>query len=245
MTPFLRCFLILYISFYFYNCNDRNTSECKIAGTGGSLSRFAINGDYLYVLSYSQLFIVKISDPEKPSFVKVSHMGAVMETTFLFKNYLMLGSTTGMFIYDLTTPENPTYVSDFTHARSCDPVVAEGNYAYVTLRAGCGINAVNQLDILDISDIKNPKLVKTYPMKSPFGLGIDNQYLFICDMQDGLMIYDVQNPSNISLLNRIQDITPYDIILTNPKATLTGSGGVYQYNYERIGSISLLSRITK
>ena len=223
MTPFLRCFLILYISFYFYNCNDRNTSECKVAGTGGSLSRFAINGDYLYVLSYSQLFIVKISDPEKPSFVKGSHMGAVMETTFLFKNYLMLGSTTGMFIYDLTTPENPTYVSDFTHARSCDPVVAEGNYAYVTLRAGCGINAVNQLDILDISDIKNPKLVKTYP----------------------IMIYDVQNPSNISLLNRIQDITPYDIILTNPKATLTGSGGVYQYNYERIGSISLLSRITK
>lgn len=215
------------------------------SGTGGSLARFAINGDYLYVLSYSQLFTVKISNPEKPSFVKVSNLDAVMETAFLFKTYLMLGSTTGMFIYDLTTPENPTYVSKFTHARSCDPVVAQGNYAYVTLRAGCGTNAVNQLDILDISDIKNPRLVKSYPMKNPFGLGIDNQYLFICDLQDGLMIYDVQNPSNISLLNRIQDTTPYDIILTNPKATLTGSGGVYQYNYTSISNITLISKIPK
>lgn len=215
------------------------------SGTGGSLARFAINGDYLYVLSYSQLFTVKISNPEKPSFVKVSNLEAVMETAFLFKTYLMLGSTTGMFIYDLTTPENPTYVSKFTHARSCDPVVAQGNYAYVTLRAGCGTNAVNQLDILDISDIKNPRLVKSYPMKNPFGLGIDNQYLFICDLQDGLMIYDVQNPSNISLLNRIQDTTPYDIILTNPKATLTGSGGVYQYNYTSISNITLISKIPK
>ncbi|HRG73077.1 MAG TPA: hypothetical protein PLX69_00815 [Leptospiraceae bacterium] len=215
------------------------------SGTGGSLARFAINGDYLYVLSYSQLFTVKISNPEKPSFVKVSNLDAVMETAFLFKTYLMLGSTTGMFIYDLTTPENPTYVSKFTHARSCDPVVAQGNYAYVTLRAGCGTNAVNQLDILDISDIKNPKLVKSYPMKNPFGLGIDNQYLFICDLQDGLMIYDVQNPSNISLLNRIQDTTPYDIILTNPKATLTGSGGVYQYDYTSISNITLISKISK
>ena len=215
------------------------------SGTGGSLARFAINGDYLYVLSYSQLFTVKISNPEKPSFTKVSNLDAVMETAFLFKTYLMLGSTTGMFIYDLTTPENPTYVSKFTHARSCDPVVAQGNYAYVTLRAGCGTNAVNQLDILDISDIKSPRLVKSYPMTNPFGLGIDNQYLFICDLQDGLMIYDIQNPSNISLLNRIQDTTPYDIILTNPKATLTGSGGVYQYNYTSISNITLISKIPK
>jgi hypothetical protein len=215
------------------------------SGTGGSLARFAINGNYLYVLSYSQLFTVKISNPEKPSFVKVSNLEAVMETAFLFKTYLMLGSTTGMFIYDLTTPENPTYVSKFTHARSCDPVVAQGNYAYVTLRAGCGTNAVNQLDILDISDIKSPRLVKSYPMTNPFGLGIDNQYLFICDLQDGLMVYDIQNPSNISLLNRIQDTTPYDIILTNPKATLTGSGGVYQYNYTSISNITLISKIPK
>lgn len=215
------------------------------SGTGGSLARFAINGDYLYVLSYSQLFTVKISNPEKPSFTKVSNLDAVMETAFLFKTYLMLGSTTGMFIYDLTTPENPTYVSKFTHARSCDPVVAQGNYAYVTLRAGCETNAVNQLDILDISDIKSPRLVKSYPMTNPFGLGIDNQYLFICDLQDGLMVYDIQNPSNISLLNRIQDTTPYDIILTNPKATLTGSGGVYQYNYTSISNITLISKIPK
>lgn len=191
----MKPFLILCILFSIYNCNDRNTSECKIAGVG------------------------------------VSSFSSRPATT--------TSATTASASTSL-----PYYTSEIKKDLTRS-LLSPGNYAYVTLRAGCETNAVNQLDILDISDIKSPRLVKSYPMTNPFGLGIDNQYLFICDLQDGLMVYDIQNPSNISLLNRIQDTTPYDIILTNPKATLTGSGGVYQYNYTSISNITLISKIPK
>ena len=47
-----------------------------------------------------------------------------VETIYPFKDKLFIGSNNGMYIYDInSSPGNPVKVGEFTHARSCDPVL--------------------------------------------------------------------------------------------------------------------------
>ncbi|MDH3571113.1 MAG: hypothetical protein OER89_13170, partial [Gemmatimonadota bacterium] len=191
--------------------------------------------------------LVRIDDPVNPSLWSTVDVGWGIETIFPYGNYLFIGSTTGMFIYDNTDPENPTKLSAFAHVTSCDPVVAHGDYAYVTLRAGnlCGGGA-NQLDILDITDLTNPLLVESYGMQGPFGLGIDGATLFVCDGRAGLKVYDVTDPMNIDLLAFETANETYDVILIPPLAIVVGPDGLHQYDYTDVattGELVLLSHL--
>ncbi len=69
---------------------------------------------------------------------------------------------------DATNGKNPSSEGQFAHTRSCDPVIADEKYAYVTLRSGnqC-MGFTNQLEILDISDLNSPSLISTYLLTNP------------------------------------------------------------------------------
>lgn len=223
------------------------TNRSDATGTGGSMARFTIVEPFLYALHESYIQLVRIDDPVNPSLWSTVDVGWGIETIFPYGNQLFIGSTTGMFIYDNTDPENPTRLSQFAHVTSCDPVVAQGDYAYVTLRAGsfCG-GGVNRLDILDITDLTDPVMVETYSMQGPFGLGIDGSTLFVCDGVAGLKVYDVTDPKNIDLLAFETSNETYDVILIPPLAIVVGPDGLDQYDYSDVattGELVLLSHI--
>ena len=169
-----------------------------------------------------------------------------METLFLLGEKLFVGTTTGMLIYDVSDATKPGLISHYDHITACDPVVADENYAYVTLRSGtrCA-NGRNLLEVIDISSIKNPYLVKSYPMYNPHGLGIDGDLLFICDGTAGLKIYDKSDP--LEIINRkiahYPDFNTYDVIPMNGTLMLVGEKGIYQYDYSNPQNIVELSRI--
>ena len=226
---------------------DRSAAPTAPTGTGGSMARFTIIEPYLYALHDSYIQLVRIDDPDNPSLWSTVDVGWGIETIFPYGNYLFIGSTTGMFIYDNTNPENPTQLSAFAHVTSCDPVVAQGDYAYVTLRAGsfCG-GGVNRLDILDITDLTNPLMVESYAMQGPFGLGIDGSTLFVCDGVAGLKVYDVTDPMNIDLIAFETNNETYDVILIPPLAIVVGPDGLDQYDYTDVattGELVLLSHL--
>ena len=216
-------------------------------GFGGSMARFTIIEPYLYALHDSYIQLVRIEDPVNPSLWSTVDVGWGIETIFPYGDYLFIGSTTGMFIYDNTNPENPRQLSAFAHVTSCDPVVAQGDYAYVTLRAGsfCG-GGVNRLDILDIADLTNPQMVESYAMQGPFGLGIDGSTLFVCDGVAGLKVYDATDPMNIDLIAFETNNETYDVILIPPVAIVVGPDGLDQYDYTDVattGELVLLSHL--
>jgi hypothetical protein len=215
-------------------------------GMAGSMSRFALTPDYLYALDGSFLNIIEVKNATAPENRNQVSVNWDTETLFHYENTLFVGSQTGMYIMSLQEPEWPSLVKKYEHVRSCDPVVVEGDYAYVTLRDGntCA-GFVNQLEVIDISTLEDPKLLHTYPMTHPFGLGIDNGTLFICDDDDGLKIFDASDVSKISesLLAQYQDINAYDIIPFQNIAMVIGSDGLYQYDYSDLSSIKLISQI--
>ena len=167
-------------------------------GQGGSLARFKIVGDHLYAVDSHTINVFDITDLENPVEGQDVFAGFDIETIFNRGDHLFLGSMRGMYIYDISTPGIPEFVSEFQHGTACDPVVVDGDYAYVTLRGGnfCGATE-SGLYIVDISTIENPELVKIYPMDEPYGLGIKDEKLFICDGSSGLKVYDKTDVMNL------------------------------------------------
>lgn len=212
-------------------------------GTGGSMARFTIVDSHLYTVTANSLDVYNISSPQSPAFTSKLELGWGIETIYPFKSKLFIGSNTGMFIYDITNPSKPAKQGQFNHVRTCDPVIADDNFAYVTLRTGTGCpGATNQLDVLDIKDIFNPSLVKTYPMSNPHGLSKDGNLLFICDGKEGLKIYNAANANAITLVKHISGLDTYDVIAWNDIAIVSAADGLYQYDYSDPNNIGLLSK---
>jgi hypothetical protein len=217
------------------------------AGIGGSMARFMLNEKYLYVIALPfRLKTVDVESTLQMAIIDSVDVPRNMETLFRLENKLFIGTTTGMLIFGLENPEMPRQISSYDHITACDPVVVDGQYAYVTLRTGTMCtNGQNLLEVIDISSIENPYLVKSYPMFNPHGLGVDGDLLFICDGAAGLKIYNKTDPMSIitNQLAHYPDFNTFDVIPLNGVLMLVGPGGIYQYNYTDPLNITQISHI--
>jgi hypothetical protein len=213
-------------------------------GLGGSMARFTIVNNYMYAVDHHNLRSISISNAADPVMAGSINAGWDIETIYPFKNKLFLGSMGGLFIFDITNQANPVQQGNFTHARACDPVIADDNNAFVTLRAGttCG-PANNELDVINIQNLQSPALLKTYPMTGPYGLAKDNNLLFICDGTAGLKIYNASDVMDLQLIKTISNIETSDVIAWNNIALVVAKDGLYQYDYSDSNNIRLLSKI--
>lgn len=198
---------------------------------GGSLARFAVVGDFLYTVSASQLTTFNLQNPQVPSKVNSSALSFYTETIFPYGNALLLGTDNGMFVYDITTPQNPTQKTFFQHIKSCDPVVAQANYAYLTLNTAsqrCS-NGYNQLQIVDIGNLLSPRWVKSIDLYNPRGLDIANDTLYVCD--NGLRIFDMTDKSNPQELKYYQNYstTFNDVICHQGLIMVIADNGLHQF----------------
>ncbi len=158
-----------------------------------------------------------------------------------------------------STPSAPTFVSRVSHMRSCDPVVASGNFAFVTLNTStgswCGMRG-DVLQIYDIADSSSPRLILEQSMSSPRGLAVDgeNSLVFVCD--NGMVrafdfdaagydpddYYSRVSVSQKFVSNEMPDvrrIDAYDCIALDPVLPNTlgtllviGADGLYQLGYD-------------
>ena len=208
-----------------------NIGSAPSVGTGGSMARFTIYQDYLYTVDNNNLYTFDISAVETPSQINTTEVGWGIETIYPYEDKLFIGSNRGMFIFDNSNPTQPVELSSFAHVQSCDPVVVEGDRAYVTLRGGTRCRSIsNQLDILDISDLTNPQLITTHLMDNPHGLAIDGTTLYLCDGASGLKVFDVEKDEKIKLLDK-EEFNTYDVIaLPGDLLLVIGSDGLYQYS---------------
>ena len=127
----------------------------------------------------------------------------------------------------LENPENPQFLSNAQHVTACYPVVANNTHAYVTLHSTnfCG-NNTNVLQVYDTSALTNPVLIHQRNLIFPRGLGLYNDYLFICD--DVIKIFSIQNPAEPILVGSIQ-LNCFDVIINGNKLYAIGQNGLYLY----------------
>lgn len=216
------------------------------AGIGGSMATFTIYDNYLYTIDQSDLTIINISNLTTPLVHSKEYIGWGIETLFPYMDKLFIGANNGMYIYDNSNPADPELLTLYQHMTSCDPVVVQGDYAYVTLRSGNTCSGFsNQLEVININDLTNPQLEEVYPMYNPHGLGIDGDALFICDGQAGLKIYDASDIHAIgdNIKAQYANINALDVIPYNDVLMMIGEDGLFQYDYTDLENIVLLSEI--
>jgi hypothetical protein len=184
-------------------------------GAGGSTARFTIVGNYLYVVDHTSLKSFNISNPNTPVYKTKTQIGINIETIFPYQDKLFIGSSSTMYIYSLTDPEKPVQLAraEYTIRMACDPVVARDSVAYATLRGSgpCG-GSQSALVVFNIKNMSSPQQVGTIMLSSPYGLGMKNNALYVCEGAGGLRVFDITNAYNPLSAGAISNKTFYDVI---------------------------------
>jgi len=95
------------------------------------------------------------------------------------------------------------------------------------------------------TDYKNNTLVASYPLSSPYGLGIDDEILFVCDGDAGLKVYNVADKLHVdsNQLAVFPNIKTYDVIPVNGYLFMIGDDGFYLYDYSNVKDIKQIGHI--
>ncbi|MGN6618479.1 MAG: LVIVD repeat-containing protein [Ilyomonas sp.] len=232
--------------FFSYSNSQQTPVNAPVNGIGGSMARFALLKDRMYTISDADLKVFNTTDASDPKYVKaVSLMQGSIETIFPYDDKLFIGSQTGMYIYDASNADSPVKLGEFNHVRTCDPVITDGKYAYVTLSGGGACAGFeNELDILDISNLFNPYMINSYQLTNPKGLSKDGNLLFICDGADGLKVFNAADVKNLLQLTQVQGMSTYDVIAQNGIAIVVAEDGLYFIDYKNTSNIKMVSKIS-
>ncbi len=239
------------------NATNARTTATPQGGSGiaGSMARFLLVDDHLFAISNTEE--VRVFQVQGSAAVMVNTFfpardaggWSTIETLFEFNDRLFIGSNNGMYTYDVSNPASPRYLSMHEHFTACDPVVANDEYAFITLRGGntCGGVTQDMLEIVDISDIMRPSTVEEVWMSNPHGLAIDNEdeLVFVCDGTAGLKVYNYSERGRVgqNKLAEVNDMQTYDVISFRNILHVIGTDGLRQYEYNSSGNLQTLSTI--
>jgi hypothetical protein len=219
----------------------------SITVKSGSMARFGVYANYLYLANDYRLHVINIANPDRPAQEGAIPAGSAIETMFIHDRHLFMGTPDGMIVYTLKVPSVPQQIGRYLHITSCDPVVVQDSLAYVTLRSGTLCNGgVNRLDVVKMTDGYSAyELVASYGMTNPHGLGLDGHTLFICDGRDGLKIFDATDYAAITdnLIAHFPEIRTYDVIPANHYLFMIGDDGFYLYDYSDLKHIRQIGHI--
>ncbi len=244
----MKNILLSLLCLSFFSCGkDTLIGDSSTTGTGGSLARFIIVNDMMYVVTPDSLKTFSVSNALDPRLMNAQRIGwntgGDIETIFAFNNRLFIGSRTGMFLYSFKSGGVPKFEGQFQHTWGCDPVVANDTLAFVTLRNGrsctAGLFEANELHVLDVKNVNYPKLLKTYPMTYPAGMGLDGKTLFVCD--NGLRIFDISSPLSMTQLNYLPKIDAVDVIAANGTLLIIGEKKLTQLDYRDLKNVKTIS----
>lgn len=240
MNTIFKSILVMSLLLTVIACVTESDSD---SGIGGSTARFVIQHDHLITIENEYMQVFSLANPHEPELVQqfTVSWGTVLETIYPYEsNRVLIGSNNGAFIMDHTTPGDLKTIMVANHTTSCDPVIADGDYMYVTLRNGreCGAlrdaDGVNQLLVYDISALGNidpdssvpsqAELLTTIELDQPWGLGINDDSLFVC-VENGVVEFDISTPSSP------QQIGDYsapcnDLIASTDPMILTSDDGI-------------------
>lgn len=252
MNKIITFLFLCVLAAIFHSCADSDSpGSANIGGQGGSMARFALNNDYLYIAGAESLKVVDITTASRPQPLKLGdqNTGTGVETFLVKDSLLFITSQNGMHIYSISRQGIPQEISTINHIRGRNPFAVQDGYVYVTLNSNNIFNdrQSNQLVVYDIKHPKIPLLIHDGTMTNPKGLALDDDRLFVCD-NGSIFAYSIDRPESIRLIGNSRSISEaskaeiYDVVLQNGILIAMAKDGLYQFDYKK-GKMSFISKI--
>jgi hypothetical protein len=249
-----RIFVLLIPIFLLYGCYEGGfSSDNEMSSTqSGSYAIMLTISDFLYVVNKTQITTFDVKDPQNPIEVDKQEVGFEIESLYHYNGLLLIGSAENMYIYRIGPDGIPLRESSTTYAESfggniCmnDPIVARDGLAYVTLSANptCFRMGFNELRVYDIKNIKSPKLRNTINMASPRGLGLGKNHLFVCDRFDGLVVFNLDDPTFPVKVADFSGFEGFDLIVRGDLLIVVAKDRLLQYDITDETNIKYLGAV--
>ena len=227
-------------------CSKESTTTYTSSPTGisGSLSRFTIIGNRLFCLDGNTLKTFDITNGGQPVLLSTIELSTEPESIFTYQNFLLLGTTSGMLIYN--AGDHPTYISTYEHVVSCDPVVADNGYAFVTLRntTNCRHTAeASRLEVISLANMSTPEQVAQLNMMDPYGLAVNDTLLFVADEDLHVQVISISNRTEPYFLKTLTLMGARDVIALPNHLLVMAEKKLAQYDYSNVQNIQLISQI--
>lgn len=144
-----------------------------------------VEGDYAFVASGDfGLAVVDIRDIRNP-FVVTSlvldgtSLGLAVDGDFAY----IAADRSGLYVVDITDRANPAVVDQVNTSGRSKDISTVGDYAFVADGSG-------GLKVIDISAPDSSFFVAAYATPYAYGVWADSGYVYICDRDEGLMIFE-------------------------------------------------------
>lgn len=203
----------------------------------GTMNKITTMNQYAYVVGNAEIFVFSDNMDEMQMVNRVNTHSSDIETIYPYGDYLYLGTQSSMELLNTDNPEYPSHVSSYWHQTACDPVLPTGDVAYLTLRSadnsGCAGDD-NTLEVIDMTNETDPTPLNSVVMDSPYGLGVDGNYLWVGQGTNGLTLLDNSDKTNPTVITTFSNVA-YDVI-PDPYHTnaiyVTGDNGMELYNVD-------------
>jgi hypothetical protein len=127
-----------------------------------------------------------------PYFSRIpNRFGFKAENIIIRKKHAYVLGSDRLWILDISKPRTPRHVADIPRlSGGRENVVIDGDYLYTPRQ------------IIDVSNLSEPSVIKTLDNDFNSGVAIKDDYLLIVK-RGGLKIFDIQNPSEAALIKSI------------------------------------------
>lgn len=203
----------------------------------GTINRIGLYYNHIYVVGNDRLHIFESNGGSisKRSSMEVDEQS---ETVYIDRDRLYIGSADMVRIYSLQNRSNPRLASRVEHSTSCDPVLADGEVAYSTLRSvsneGCA-GSENILMVLRVRSADRARKLKDIEMKSPYGMAMINDHLFVGEGANGLTIFNVKDKESPDEVKNNREVVAFDVMhhpIDPNIIILTNNNGLKEYNID-------------
>ena len=144
-----------------------------------------VEGNYVYVAcGTSGLRIVDIRDIYNPVLIGESNLTGVSLSVDVEGDYAYVAADrAGLYVVDVSDRANPVAVDTVNTSGRTKDVQILGTHAFIA-------DASGGLKVVDVSDPVHTVFLAAYATPYAYGLFVTQQYIYICDRDDGLMIFE-------------------------------------------------------
>lgn len=205
-------------TFFIYNISiPENPAKLSEWNGANTIYNFFIEGSYAYIANYEGGFdVVDISNPQTPINVcTFNDIGRGLSIRRYQNLIFYADPDNGLKVINITDFSSPSIIRTIAGTQGAWDIHIHQNY----LLLGCHGNGVK---IMDISEPQLPIKLGQYlkPGGEAYGVTGNETHLYVADLQKGVYLLNITDPSNPTEVTQYRDAAPHGIFSDGKKIYL-------------------------